>query len=193
MRLFVALDIPDEAVSYVGRIQRRIKQEIRADRWQPLSNLHLTLHFLGEVEEALVPKICEDMNLVSSIVEPFSLVMGQFGVFPHPDRPRVVWIGLEGQKKSLEQVHALLGKRFDLHQGLHYDKRNYHPHITIARGPHRSCVFPLPLEEWNQRFLEENSPHWKVGGIHLYQSELRPGGAVHTIIHTSSFLPTPKP
>ncbi|MET3288009.1 RNA 2',3'-cyclic phosphodiesterase [Brevibacillus fluminis] len=184
MRLFVALQLPDTAIQSITRIQDKLKGEIGADRWQPLANLHLTLHFLGDVEDSLIPLICKDMDLVSSIIEPFTLVLGSFGAFPRAEKPRVLWLGLNGQRKVLSQLHLLLGKRFDLHEGLHYDRRPYHPHITLARGPH---VPVLPLLEWDERLLEMPPARWQAREVHLFRSELRPEGAVHTVIHTSRF------
>jgi 2'-5' RNA ligase len=186
MRLFVALDIPEHAVKYLDGIQRSLRHLVRADRWQPLHNLHLTLHFLGDVEEAFLPRLQEDLDIVSSIMEPFTLELGQFGAFPHPENPRVLWMGLRGQIKVLRQLHLLLGKRFDLHPGLTYDKRAYHPHITLARGP-RAGAGGLPLFEWNERLLLEQPPQWKVERVHLYRSELKPQGAIHTKIHSGMF------
>ena len=186
MRLFVALDIPQEAAAYMADIQSRLKQEIGVRRWQPLHNLHLTLHFLGDVKEDLVPVICEDMDIVSAIINPFTLRVGGFGAFPHADKPRVLWLGLRGQVSSLKQLHLLLGKRFDLHQGLAYDRKRYRPHVTLAHGPEEQ-ENGLPLDEWNDRYLALEPPQWKARHVHLYRSELLPTGAVHTIIHTSTF------
>ncbi|MGC5326655.1 RNA 2',3'-cyclic phosphodiesterase [Brevibacillus sp. SYSU BS000544] len=184
MRLFVAFDIPDNVVTVLSQAQKQLRQEIQADRWQPMHNLHLTLHFLGEVNESLLPSICEDMNIVSSIIQPFTLVLGSFGAFPSIERPRVLWVGLEGNRKALVQTHQLLGKRFDLHPGLSYDSREYKPHITLARSP-RFSQGVMPVQEWNEKFLPETPVRWQVSQINLYRSELRPEGAVHTIIHTA--------
>jgi len=186
MRLFVALDIPQNAAAYIAGVQQRLRQEVAAERWQPLDNLHLTLHFLGDVPESLLPDLCGDMDIVSAIINPFSLKAGGFGAFPHAEHPRVLWLGLRGQTSPLKQLHLLLGKRFDLHDGLSYDRKQYRPHITLARGPHVQGD-GLPLLEWNERFLATPPPHWQVRHVHLYQSELKPQGAVHTVIHTSTF------
>lgn len=185
MRLFVALELPPEVVSYVTDVQNQVKQEIRADRWQPTHNLHLTLHFLGEVQEELLPAIRQDMDLVGTIISPFWLNTGHLGVFPHPEKPRVLWLGLHGAVEVLKQLHLLLGKRFQMHKGLHYDRKPYRPHITLARGPHTDGK-PLPLEEWSHRIHTHSGPQWQVDKVHLYHSELRSEGAVHTILHTSS-------
>lgn len=186
MRLFVALDIPEEAASYLEQVQSSLRQEVKADRWQSLHNLHLTLHFLGEVKEALIQAIQEDMDIVSAITKPFRLRMGNLGAFPNEHRPRVLWMGLRGHTEALKQLHLLLGRRFELHPGLAFDRREYSPHITLARGP-KSDREGLPLADWDERLLQDEPPHWQVNHIHLYQSELKHEGAVHTIIHTSTF------
>jgi 2'-5' RNA ligase len=186
MRLFVALELPDHAVTYINHIQHELRRLIRADRWQPMKNLHLTLHFLGDVDDSLLPRLREDMEMVSAIIEPFVLQVGSFGAFPDEAKPRVLWLGLNGQTDALKQLHLLLGKRFDLHNGLRYDKRPYRPHITLARGPHAD-KWGLPLQEWNERFLDGQKPQWEVQRVHLYRSQLHPEGAIHTIIHTSMF------
>jgi 2'-5' RNA ligase len=141
---------------------------------------------LGEVEESLLPAICQDMEIVSAVIAPFWLAPGRFGAFPHAEKPRVLWIGLEGEREALKQLHLLLDKRFQLHRGLSIDRKPYRPHITLARGPHPAGQ-PLPLDEWDRRLLTEPAPRWQVKHVHLYRSELRPEGAVHTILHTSAF------
>ncbi|MCK9906776.1 hypothetical protein MXD81_13115, partial [Microbacteriaceae bacterium K1510] len=90
---------------------------------------------------------------------------------------------LNGNRKALEQLHLLLGKRFDMHSGLTFDRRPYRPHITLARVP-QIPQGGAPLFDWNELPLEEHSPDWEVRNVHLYYSELRPDGAVHTILHS---------
>jgi 2'-5' RNA ligase len=184
MRLFVALNMPQAAVAYINRVQNQLKRELRADRWQPLQNLHLTLHFLGEVDQHLLPAIQQDMDIVSAIIPPFTLRLGRLGVFPGEESPRILWMGIDGNREALEQLHLLLGKRFELHPGLRCDKRAYRPHVTLARGP-QPPGSPMPLTDWNERFSAEEQPSWRVDSVHLYRSLLRPEGAVHTILHTS--------
>lgn len=186
MRLFVALDIPEDAAAYLTDVQQMLRQEIHADRWQSLQNLHLTLHFLGDVEERLIPAICEDLDIVSAITKPFRLRLAELGAFPNASRPRVLWLGLRGNTQALKQVHLLLGRRFELHAGLDHDRKAYKPHITLARGP-KTTAEGLPLDRLNEQVLAEEPPHWQVNQVHLYQSELKPEGAVHTILHTSTF------
>jgi len=184
MRLFVAIDIPREAAGYLESVQRMVKGELAAKRWQPWQNLHLTLHFLGEVSEASVPELVADMEQVGSLVAPFRLALGRFGAFPQPDRPHVLWLGVAEQGQALQRVHHLLGQRLSRHSWLMLDKRPYKPHITLARGPFRGTL-PVPLTDWDARFLGTTPPSWSVQAIHLYRSQLLPQGAVHTLLHSA--------
>lgn len=186
MRLFIALDLPEEVVQYVTDVQNDLKQQIQADRWQSTRNLHLTLHFLGEVPKELLPAIRQDMDMVSTIIAPFSLSTGYLGVFPQLEKPRVLWLGLHGDISALKQLHLLLKKRLQMHPGLHVDRKPYRPHITLARGPQYGGR-ALPLEEWGHKIHTNSGPRFTVQHVHLYQSELRPEGAIHTILHTSRF------
>ncbi len=190
MRLFVALEIPATVTTTIEQVQRQLKRSIRADRWQPVHNLHLTLHFLGEVEESSVPHLCADLDIVSRIIPPIQLSLGSFGIFGQPQKPRVLWLGIDGNRPSLSQLHLLLGKRFDLHEGVSYDRRPYSPHITLARNPHAD-VLPLPLHEWQDAMAAQiQTASWQVKRVALFRSELRPEGAVHTVIHASELSGT---
>ncbi|ATO48448.1 RNA 2',3'-cyclic phosphodiesterase [Brevibacillus laterosporus] len=184
-RLFIALHVPTDVIAYIEAAQLQVKQELSADRWQPLHNLHLTLHFLGDVDEQKIPELTKDIQIVSSIIRPFSLSIDHFGSFPQVGKPRVLWLGLQGNIESLQQMHLLLGKRLDRHQNIQYDKRSYEPHVTIARKPKLHEERSLPLADWSHRFLPHPKPSWRVEGITLFQSELRPEGAIHTPLFTS--------
>jgi len=189
MRLFIALDFPPHVITYLEHLQQALKREIKADRWQPVHQLHLTLQFLGDVAEEMVPAITRDMDLVASIMAPFSLAPGRFGAFPGAEKPRVLWLGLDGEWRTLKQLHQLLDTRFERYEGWQRDRKPYRPHITLARGPHAGGE-PLPLQAWDARFLTAPLPYWQVDAVHLYRSELRPQGAVHTILHTSRLTGT---
>ncbi|MFM1653995.1 RNA 2',3'-cyclic phosphodiesterase [Brevibacillus sp. B_LB10_24] len=186
MRLFVALGLPQQAAGYIRQVQSHLQQKISAARWQPLDNLHLTLHFLGETDEQLIPSICADMDLVGSLIRPFTLRIGQLGAFFHKGSPRVLWLGVNGEMQPLLQAHQLLGKRLAQHELLQIDKRAYHPHITLARNP-QVPAGALPLEQWNRECLADQPPHWQVQNIRLYHSRLRPQGAEYTVLHTAAF------
>ncbi|MNY51433.1 RNA 2',3'-cyclic phosphodiesterase [compost metagenome] len=107
---------------------------------------------------------------------PFELALGGFGGFPHLSRARVLWVGVEGDRDRLIAIEARMREGL-AGIGLAVEDRPYAPHITLAREPERS---PL-LAELGDRIVV--SPlRWRAVEVVLFQSELRPEGAVHTVL-----------
>lgn len=139
MRLFVAVDLDGPARSAIaGAVQsmrthlgRRDRRLAAAVKWVEERNLHLTLHFLGEVDQTR-------MALVQHALEPplgvdeIDLAFGGWGLFPPAAPPRVVWVGLTAGAAALGQVHGLLGRRLE-GAGIALERRPFSPHLTVGR------------------------------------------------------------
>lgn len=131
MRLFVAVDLPGPARRAVAAEQRRIAAALGRSsvRWVPPSQVHLTLVFLGDVEETSVPAL---VGAISRDVgtPPFDMVLAGIGVFPARGAPRAVWVGAgDGtlaplQKDMAERVVGM---------GIPLEERPFHPHLTLGR------------------------------------------------------------
>ena len=170
MRLFVAIDLPDE----VGRGLTRLSSGLPGARWTRQEQLHLTLRFIGEVDGGRFRDIREELGGVS--LQPFSLQLEGLGVFPPRGRPRVVWAGLRQGKPLLHlrnQVEAALAR-----VGLARETRKFAPHITLARLKNTPAVrVGRYLEQWG---LYASRP-FTVDRFFLYSSQLGHNGAIHTI------------
>ncbi|MEK6868809.1 MAG: RNA 2',3'-cyclic phosphodiesterase, partial [Nanoarchaeota archaeon] len=96
MRLFIAIEIPEEIKSYLAEIQQEIADSKNKIRLVNKDNMHLTLKFLGEVQ----PDNLEDIknNLKKITFKPFSVVLDNIGVFPSDNYIRVVWVGLKPEE-----------------------------------------------------------------------------------------------
>lgn len=125
MRLFIALDCA-ALHEYFASLQKEI-QTAGATGTLPKA-FHVTLKFLGEVEEKKVAQIKEALQ--SIVFESLSLHLSHIGVFPSENYVRVVWVGVEPQKPVLELQQQIEEKLKPL--GFPVDKR-FHPHITLAR------------------------------------------------------------
>ncbi len=127
MRLFIAIEIPEEIKDYLCGIQQEIIDSKNKIRLVNKDNMHLTLKFLGEVQ----PNKLDDIknNLKKITFKPFSVVLDTIGVFPSEDYIRVVWVGLKPEEPVLElqkNVDEALKKLFKKEKG-------FKPHLTIAR------------------------------------------------------------
>lgn len=140
----------------------------------PADQLHLTLKFIGEVDESRILDI--DDALKEIILPEFSLSLKGVGTFPPRGTPRILWAGVEpiegtaALRNSIERTLAAID--------IPRDKRKFVPHLTLARL--RNCpIHPL------QQFLAGNAflqtPEFPVEYFHLYSSWLTKKGALHTI------------
>lgn len=178
MRLFVALDFPK---SILGSLEPLLK-DIPAGRPARLEQIHLTLHFIGNVPDLDVPLIKESLRNVK--VHPMELRLRGVGCFPSPRRPRILWAGIELTPRLTE-----LKNRIDsVLEALGYppEKREFHPHITLARlkNPHE-----LGIGDFLKKYLSFETPMFTVKEFYLYSSKLTPSGSLYHKELTVPLLP----
>jgi 2'-5' RNA ligase len=180
MRLFVAIDLSDdqrkEAARAADVLQRALEgaQAPRAIRWVAAPQLHLTLRFIGEVDEALGARHAEALAPPLT-VSSFPLALGEPGVFPGPGRPRVIWIGLadgiEGASASHDAIEERLRSR-----GLPEEERPFRAHLTLGRVREMRAAGATALREAMAR-LRIDPAAATVTHATLYRSRLSPKGA----------------
>jgi RNA 2',3'-cyclic 3'-phosphodiesterase len=135
MRLFVAVDLPDEARQAIAVRQKLWARPLSKSRdglklVEP-ARMHLTLLFIGEAPEADVPAIVESMN-APAVMAPFDVTFGGVGVFPPRGAPRVLWIGVTEGVAHLERLQHEVAARVRA-VGIEFDDRPFHPHLTLGR------------------------------------------------------------
>lgn len=134
IRCFVALN-PSVAVA------RRVAEEVEKHKaavneharvaWVPAANYHLTMRFLGTIEEELVEGIEGRLKRVAARHAPPELKIGGFGAFPSVEKPNVLWVGSDGGKPLLELHKDMEGALVEL--GFQREQRPFHPHLTVGR------------------------------------------------------------
>lgn len=168
-RLFVAIDLPDPVKKEIAGISGNLS----GARWVPDAQLHLTLRFIGDVNDGTFQDVKSALALVSSI--PFTLLLRGVGHFPPKKQARVLWVGMEESRLLLElqeRVEATLGA-----VGIAPDERRFSPHITIARLRETPPQAVVAFEERHHAFLAGPFPGDQ---FHLYASTLTRDGAIHT-------------
>lgn len=168
-RLFIAIELPDP----VKRDLVRLRKEIPGARWVAPDQLHLTLAFLGELEDTTGEQL---QRALSGIAEPaFSLDFSGVGCFPDRRRPRVLWVGLK-HSPHLESLAAKV-RSAALECGVPQEERPFSPHITLAR-------LRQPAIRETALFLDQplnhGFPKVAVREFILFQSQLTAAGALHT-------------
>lgn len=182
MRLFVALDVPDETRRALGETIRRFESVCNGARWMQAESIHITLKFIGEVEEAKLPTIKDSLANVKSS-GPIEIAFRNFGFFPNERRPRVFWLGIEAGP-DLAALAANISSALEP-VGISREKREFRPHLTLARFKTekglpklREVVAPLARQSFGDTVATQ---------FHLYESMLNPGGAVHTKLASYGF------
>jgi 2'-5' RNA ligase len=132
IRSFIAIPIPAPLRKAAAGLVGRLAAERDGIKWVPTENLHVTLKFLGDVDNRQIPEVC---RIVRACVEPtpaFSLIFRGAGAFPHPEKPRVVYAAVSEGGEPLQHIVARLETALaDL--GFKPEPRDYVPHMTLGR------------------------------------------------------------
>lgn len=185
MRCFIALRLPQDVKNRLRVFIERTKPVCPSVKWVGPESLHLTLKFLGEVQDETLPEIKKALTKAAASHPAIGLQALGLGVFPNPNWPKVVWAGLvepeggdklQALQKGIEEALEPLG--------FNPEKREFSPHLTIGRINARRGK-PLPLEhlmrEVQAREMEDFGS-FEAREIVLFKSDLNPSGAVHTAL-----------
>ncbi|WP_048203614.1 RNA 2',3'-cyclic phosphodiesterase [Methanocaldococcus infernus] len=168
MRAFLAIDIPKDIKEEIYKFQKNFK--IRGIKLVEKQNLHITVKFLGEIDEETLNKI---LNLDLRI-EPRTVKLEGLGVFPNPNYIRVIWIGVQGLVELFKEIDEKL-------HSLGFEKeKSYVPHLTIGRV--KFIDNKKELRERIEKFEDINFGTFTVDKIKLYKSTLTPMGPIYEVI-----------
>lgn len=190
IRAFIAIELDDQLRLALGHLQRQLKNEPGAHsvRWVAPQNIHLTLKFLGNVDEKRVPEISGALTRSAHNVPPFLLVARGLGCFPNIRRPNNIWVGLTGALDLASQLTRHIEDECAV-VGLPRDERGFTPHLTLGRL--RRDVSPGDRAAVGE--LVKHAPQTDLGeihvhAVHLIQSDLHPGGPSYTTRATLPLL-----
>lgn len=176
IRTFICIELPEELKTKIGDIQAPLKQHSGSVSWVRPQNIHLTLKFLGMVEEQRLPDIVQVVREIAGKYSPFTLIPEGLGVFPHARSPRVFWLGIRDDSGTLAQMQEDLEENLEA-VGFAREKRAFKPHLTIGRvRPYRKP------KELTSAFLAIafSAEPFQVDHITVMQSDLKPTGAIYT-------------
>ncbi len=176
VRTFIALELSDGLKEGILALTEELRgRGVRAS-WARRPALHLTLKFLGDVEETELPEVVAAVARASSRVSSFGFETRSLGAFPSGRRPKVLWVGVEPVDELFALQKALESELAEL--GFPREKRRFHPHVTLAR-------IRDPRAESVQEILDElvaPKERVEVLEVRVMRSTLRPGGAIHELV-----------
>lgn len=179
-RTFLALELPDAVRSTLRRRIERLARIIPEVRWADPAGLHVTLAFLGELEDIELEAATQAAATVAGLHAPFSLRLAGLGTFGSARSPRVIWVGLAGEKARLLALQAAVVD--DLAAcGFPREDRPFSPHLTLAR-----IKKPLTDDALATLARVQHEPppdaSWRADAISVMKSELLRPAARYTAL-----------
>ena len=156
LRTFISIPIPNEVRTKKNMLYSTLENSPSKINWVKNEQLHLTIKFLGLTPESLFNEIKDGLcNIVSSIT-PFDLIIDKTGCFPVPERPRVLWLGIDGNIKTLTNLFVKIENKMD-QLGFSREEQDYFPHITLARVKYPQKYTPntskiLQKKPWKKKY-----------------------------------------
>ena len=182
-RLFIAIKIKPDAV-FLEQF-REMKEVLKHEpvKWVEEHNIHITLKFLGETNELLLPVIGKALDEVARSTKAFRFCLEGLGIFGSSYQPRVLWIGIKPYEK-LAGLMAAVHTALEL-QGFEKDRQNLVPHLTLGRI--KFLNDKKLFQEVVDDFRDISSSPITAAGMILYESILKKEGPEYHMIQTHSF------
>ena len=175
IRAFVAIEIAPEIIARISAVIDELAPRIAGIRWVGAGNFHLTLKFLGNIDERQIDTIGAALAAALRPFPRLTINAKGLGVFPDPRRPRILWVGLVGSQLSLlkAKVDSALTPLDFLPE-----ERTFTPHLTIGRwrqGARAERALESELSKWREHEFGATD----VREVILFQSDLKPAGAIY--------------
>jgi len=181
VRTFVAIEIDDEVKDRIQHLRDRLEDAGADVRWVRREHTHLTLKFIGEIDEARSDEIAQALARAAASVEPFEIRVADVGTFPRR-RPTVLWVGVEDESGSLSELHRAVDRALG-EQGIEKESRKFTAHITLGRirsGRNIRKLLDILQAETGMEFGTVN-----VESLTFFASTLTPDGPIHTPLATA--------
>jgi 2'-5' RNA ligase len=182
IRAFIAVEIAAPTIASISAAIEQLKPRIEGVRWIAPSNFHLTVKFLGDIDESKVNPVGEALTSALRPFPPCTINAKGLGVFPSIKRPRVLWVGLVGSEliTLATQVDLAL-----VRLGFSREERGFTPHLTIGRwrqGAKTDSTLGTALDRWQDFDFGPSA----IDEVILFQSMLKPKGAIYSRIKVVS-------
>jgi 2'-5' RNA ligase len=179
-RTFIAIEVDKTVRGQMIALQESLARTGASVKWVEPQNIHLTLLFLGEVDDRELPALCKAVAETCAEISPFSMTVEGVGGFPNLRRPRVLWVGVGDGKQEVTALHDRLERPL-LELGCYRrEDRQYTPHLTLGR-----VTSDRPADKLTAALAKKTD--W-LGGqvavreVQVMASQLSPQGPEYTVL-----------
>jgi 2'-5' RNA ligase len=183
MRCFIAVNIPGTVKELLNTFQNGLRQTSADVKWVDSDKFHLTLKFLGEIEDKNIADIVNGIAEALKGRKVFNLSFFEAGVFPDTKNPRIIWAGVKEGKEEIEEIAKNIEENL-YKAGFKKDERSFNAHLTLGRVrslKNKDALIKQILE--NEKKL---SGVFEVKSIELVESKLHPSGPEYKCIKSIS-------
>ena len=179
-RIFIALELTEHVRKRLTQLQETLTRAGTTLKWVEPDNFHLTLLFLGEIDERELVDVCRAVQREAEQFSPFVMGIGELGCFPTPRRPRVVWVGVDEGAEQVIAVHDAIEEAL-LDLGCYRrENRRYTPRVTLGRVKGKEST--ADLSQLVSKKAEWHAGEVSVGEVLVFSSELTSQGPVYTVV-----------
>ncbi len=176
---FIAINLSNEMKNLILKFQKELDLYVNNVHFVKKDNLHITLAFLGSISGSRLKQAIEIISAIGKDLEPFSLVLGGFGVFPEVRRAKTLWLGVDNNVLMNKFNQAICRKLSKA--GFDIDERHYQPHITLARTKN-SFLKKETVKFLLDKFKNINLEKIELNRFSIMESNLRPEGTIYHVI-----------
>jgi len=173
-KIFIEIEVPNQVKKRL--VERTEKWQNLPIKWARQENLHITLLFLGYVDESVMPDICQKVSEAASKIESFDIQFNKIEIGPSPEKPQTVWFAGE-PSEELKNLYEAVEKELDIFQT---EKKQFRPHITLGK------IKKGKWEELAQTPVIEESfkISFSVDNIFVMESSAEEGGQEYHVIES---------
>jgi 2'-5' RNA ligase len=184
MRTFIAVELPEETKEELQGLARQLRRAGIHASWVKSDRMHLTLRFLGEIDEDQAETVADYLARGYAGRTSFECAVEGVGAFPNVRRPNVVWAGVGPLEGGLADTQAI-AEQAALEIGLKPERRRFRPHLTLGRirKPEQAGHLGRALAPLRSFRGKEFS----VGGVTLFSSTLTPEGPIYERLREYDF------
>lgn len=178
LRSFLAFELSGPLKESLGQVAQDLKKTSLDAKWVKIDHIHLTVIFLGDIEEQWLNQIDAAARTACSLFAPFTVHLKSMGCFPNKKRARVLWLGLGGDIVRMAELQKTLQKGLNP-LNIKEEDREFKPHLTLGRFRTPGNQGQL-LDTILQQYQDLTSPVILLTELVLFKSDLKPGGAEYT-------------
>lgn len=190
VRTFIAVEAPAEVRQAGEKLIRKFSKVVENARWVKTENIHVTMKFLGDVEDRELHAVCQAAAAAAASVDPFTIASRGIGAFPNVARPNTLWMGVNDEAQQLQRLHAAVENAMG-ELRFPFESRRYQGHLTLGRLRSDPDVIDQ-LQKLVDNHAGSEFGVIPVDELIIYSSELDREGPTHNVIGRCSLGSSPE-